>query len=146
MRLVAPLVVAAFCAAPALAQSVEAVNDVLDTIFGEHERFETAFETLQSAVADGDAQAVAELAAYPLVVKVGERREIADAAAFVAVYATIMTDEIVAAVRDQSYAELFANDQGIMFGNGQVWMSGVCADDACADWDVRIITIQSTAP
>ena len=32
-----------------------------------------------------------------------------------------------------------------MFGNGQVWMTGVCADDACAVWDVKIVTIQSTA-
>ena len=57
----------------------------------------------------------------------------------------IVTEETVAAVSGQSYESLFASDQGIMFGNGQVWMSGVCEDDACERWDVKIITIQSTA-
>ena len=144
MRSVTPLALALILATPAFAQSADAVNGVLDTIFGEHERFQVAFETLQDAVAEGDAETVASLAAYPLVVKVGERREIADVDAFVAAYDSIMTDEIAAAVTDQTYDNLFANDQGIMFGNGQVWMSGVCDDDQCASWDVRIITIQST--
>ncbi len=31
-----------------------------------------------------------------------------------------------------------------MFGNGQVWLNGICEDDACNEFDVRIITIQST--
>lgn len=144
MRRVTPLALSLLIATSAFAQSAEAVNTVLDTIFGEHEKFETAFAALQDAVTADDAETVAALAAYPLVVKVGARREIANEADFVAAYESIMTPEIVSAVTAQTYDALFANDQGIMFGNGQVWMSGVCEDDGCDVWNVRIITIQST--
>ena len=50
------------------------------------------------------------------------------------------------AVTGQTYENLFVNAEGVMFGNGQVWMGGVCTDDACSDFEVRIIAIQSTAP
>ena len=139
--LIATLVAASM---PALAQTAEAVNTVLDAVFGEHARFAAAFTQLQEAVAEEDAEEVAALAAYPLVVKVGERVQVGSAEAFVAAYSDIMTDEIVTAVMEQGYESLFASEQGIMIGNGQVWMSGVCADDACENWDVRIVTIQST--
>mgnify|MGYP001025867474 FL=1 len=131
--------------APALAQTAAAVNAHLDSIFGEHGKFEQAFSALQAAVSSGDAKAVAVLAAYPLVVKVDGRREVGSEEEFTRLYDEIVTEEIVAAVSGQSYESLFASDQGIMFGNGQVWMSGVCEDDACEQWDVKIITIQSTA-
>lgn len=132
-------------ASPVLGQTAEDVNAVLDAIFGGHDKFETAFADLQEAVAIEDAGTVAALAAYPLVVKVEERREVTSAEEFAFGYDEIMTDEIVDAVAGQTYDTLFASDQGIMFGNGQVWMSGVCEDDDCAQWDVKIITIQSTA-
>ena len=131
---------------PAVAQSPDDVNRVLDVIFGDHAKFESAFAALQEAVAEEDAEAVAALAAYPLVVKVDERREVGSAEAFVSLYDQIMTDEIVTVIAEQEYGSLFASDQGIMFGRGEVWMSGVCEDDSCAVWDVRIITIQSAEP
>lgn len=145
MRLIIAIVALLAAMSSAVAQTAESVDIVLDTVFGEHEKFVDAFAVLQDAVAADDAEAVAALAAYPLVVKVGERREIGSPEEFVAHYDEIMTSEIVATVIRQEYGTLFANEQGIMFGNGEVWMSGVCADDTCAEWDVLIITIQSTA-
>ena len=53
---------------------------------------------------------------------------------------------LTAAGRAQAEAlgRRFAAD-GVMFGNGEVWLNGICKDDACADFDVKIVTIQSTA-
>ena len=132
-------------AVPVLAQTADDINAAIDALLGDHEKYRVAFDALQVAVANEDAEAVAALAAYPLIVKVGERQEIADEEAFVAGYGDVMTDEIVDAVTSQTWEGVFANDQGLMFGNGQVWLAGVCTDDACTDFDVKIITIQSTA-
>lgn len=133
-----------FAAAPVAAQTADDVNEQLDLVFGEHERMADAFAALQTAVKEGDAEAVAALVAYPLVVNVGPRREIASPEEFVAAYDKIMTKEIVDAVTEQAYEKLLVNDDGMMFGNGQVWISGVCQDANCDTWEPRIITIQST--
>jgi hypothetical protein len=37
---------------------------------------------------------------------------------------------------NQSYGQLFANSQGVMIGDGQVWFGGVCERQSCV---VRII-------
>lgn len=133
-----------FVVAPASAQSVEEVNARIEMVLGDHTKYEAAFEALQTAVAEGDAEAVAGLAAYPLIVKVDGRREIASGEEFAAAYDEIMTEEITSTIAGQTYENLFVNNQGIMFGNGEVWMAGVCEDDSCEVWDVKIITIQST--
>lgn len=145
MRFILAVAAVQSLAAPVAAQTADDVNAVIETVLGDHRKFEMAFDALKAAVADDDAEAVAALVAYPLVVKVGERELIETPEAFLAGYDAIMTDEIITAVDAQTYETLFANDQGIMFGNGQMWMSGVCDDDSCESWEVKIITIQSTA-
>jgi hypothetical protein len=139
-----PLAAALLLATPATAQTVDDVNGTIETVLGDHTRFEAAFEALQTAVAEGDAEAVSALVAYPIIVKVGERQEIATPEDFVAAYDAIMSDEIYAAITEQTYESLFVNAEGIMFGNGEVWISGVCEDDACEVWDAKVIAIQST--
>ena len=49
------------------------------------------------------------------------------------------------AITAQKWQDLFVNYQGIMIGNGQVWINGICKDDKCAAFDVKVVTIQSTA-
>lgn len=146
MRLLPLLVLATMCVVPALpaaAQDAASVNETLVTVFGESEKFEVAFADLQAAVTAGDAEAVAAMATYPLVVEVGERREIESAEAFVAEYDEIVTVPIARIITEQAYGDLIANFDGIAFGSGEVWLTGVCDDDDCANWEVKIITIQT---
>jgi hypothetical protein len=63
---------------------------------------------------------------------------------FVEHYDGIVTEEVKAAVVGQEYEDLFVSADGVMFGDGQMWLNGICKDDACAEFDVRIITIQNT--
>ena len=108
--------------------------------------YRQAFDAIQQAVAEGDATAFADWVSYPIeVVADGEPMVIGDAAQFADYYEAIVTPEIAQAVENQSFNELFINSEGAMFGDGQVWMSEVCLDDACANSEVKIITIQSTA-
>ena len=108
--------------------------------------YRQAFDAIQQAVAAGDATAFADWVSYPIEVAAdGEPMVIGDAAQFAEHYEGIVTPEIAQAVADQSFNELFVNSEGAMFGNGQVWMSEICLDDACSNSEVKIITIQSTA-
>jgi len=98
----------------------------------------TAFVAdLQRAVREGDKAAIAALVDYPLKARVeGKTRTIKDKAAFIKDYNAIMTMAVQAAVADQNPAALFANSQGLMFGNGQVWI-GLTEDG------LRIIAINN---
>lgn len=108
--------------------------------------YRQAFDAIQQAVTEGDAVAFADWVSYPIEVKAdGQSVVIGDATEFAEQYGAIVTPEIAQAVADQSFNELFINADGAMFGDGQVWMSEICLDDACTNSEVKIITIQSTA-
>jgi hypothetical protein len=147
MRFLAAMTAALlFAATPVAAQSIEDVNAMIETVLGDHSKYQAAFEALQAAVAADDREAVIALAFYPFVAKMPDRLMIETPEDFAASYDAIMTDEIVGAIEAQAYETLIVNDQGIGFGNGQVWLAGVCEEETCDAWDVKIITIQTTAP
>lgn len=120
------------------------VRQRIGQLLGEVAPYETVFTALQKGVATHDAKAVAALPIYPLHINVaGQKREIADAAAFEREYDRIITADIARAVTAQTFDTLFVNAQGAMLGDGQVWIGSVCADAACADPQVGIIAIQN---
>jgi hypothetical protein len=86
--------------------------------------FVQGLNQLKTAVADGNKAKVAAFGAYPLNVYAGGKKEtIANARAFVQKYNRIMTSRVKAAILDQRVNQLFVNDQGVMVGSGQVWLS-----------------------
>lgn len=128
--------------APAGAQS-ETTNQTIDQQLGDHTKYEAVIKALQTAVAAHDAAGVAELVSYPIGVRVnGKETHIKSAKAFAENYDAIFTPTIAKAVTDQKYDDLFVNYKGIMFGDGQVWINGICHDNACKEFDAKIITIQ----
>jgi len=140
MLLAAPLIIAGAAAAFADESSV---NQTIDQQLGDHTKYQAVIVALQKAVAAQDAKGVAALVSYPIGVKVnGKETNIKSAKAFEQHYKAIMTPEITKAVTDQKYEDLFVNYQGIMFGDGQVWINGICTDDTCKNFDVKVQTIQ----
>jgi hypothetical protein len=136
------LAAAAF--ASALSATPTLANDQI-AMFGDEAAYMEAFEAIKTAVAADDAEAVAAMIAYPFKVTAdGEDYLFDGPEGVVEHYDSIVTDEIKQAVADQEYRYLFANQDGVMFGDGQVWLSEVCLDDACEKAEVKIVTIQST--
>ncbi|KKB11916.1 hypothetical protein VE25_10215 [Devosia geojensis] len=128
----------------ASAQSVEDVNGRIESLLGGSDTFAAAFEVLQDAVETQDKATVASLVRYPLNITLdGRRIAIAGEEEFVARYDEIVTPEVVEAVTSQVYADLFVNADGVMFGDGEVWMNAYCTDRSCAVtyWLVRAINI-----
>lgn len=91
---------------------------------------------LKQALAADDRAAVAAMVSYPLHVYAPGRglTTYRDAATLRAGYAWVFTPEVTAAVATATPDSLFARDQGVMIGNGQVWINEVHAV-------VKIITI-----
>ncbi|MDR7219774.1 hypothetical protein [Aminobacter aminovorans] len=130
---------------PAEAQN-ETTNQSIDQLLGDHTKYEAVINALQKAVAAHDAAGVAELVSYPIGVSVnGKEMHIRSAKAFAENYDGIFTPSITKAVTDQKYADLFVNYKGIMFGDGQVWINGICHDNACKNFDAKIIGIQDVS-
>ncbi len=124
----------------------KAVDDAIDNALSDHARYRAVFDELQRAVAAKDAAAVAALVDYPLAATVdGKKTKIEDAPAFVAEYEKIVTPAIADAVVKQKYSDLFVNYKGVMIGNGQVWLNGVCKDRACKQAEVKVVAIQPGA-
>ena len=128
----------------AAAQGIDEVNERIEMLLGSSETFAVAFEVLQDAVGAGDKATVASLVHYPFNVTIdGERFAIDGEEAFIERYDEIVTPPVAAAVTGQDYAGLFVNADGVMFGDGEVWMNAYCTDRSCAVtyWLVRAINI-----
>ena len=144
--LLAAFAVLAVLATPVVAQTEADTDATLDLEMGDHVPFRAAFDAIKAAVAAGDAAALAEFVPFGEAIMVaGQSRVFEQDGEFVAAYDDVFTPEVVAAVDGQSYETLFVNSEGVMFGNGQLWINGLCNDTACSTFDVKIITIQSTA-
>lgn len=141
--LVAAIVLALSVDSAAMAQTVEETNARLDQVFGEHESFGDVFDILFRAVEAGDAATVASLAKYPLRVATnGEEYEIDGEQTFVDNYDTIITPAIRDVIVSQDFALLFVNQDGVMYDDGDVWVTPVCLDDQCVRYRWLITAIQ----
>lgn len=129
-------------ATTANAQSAEEMNKTLDELYGTHAPYHAFFEKLKKAVAEGDKQTVASMIDYPFQARINDKAvKIRDQKHFVSDYDKIITPKVKEAVAGQTYPALFANWQGIMIGDGEVWFSGICNDDSCKQQEVRITAI-----
>lgn len=129
--------------AAAVSATDQAVNDSIDNNLGDHTRYQAVIQQLQAAVAAGDAAKVAALAQYPFSVDIGGKATVLkNEQEFVARYQEFMTPDISKAIVDTKYADLLVNYKGVMFGNGQAWINGICKDDQCKAFDVKLVTLQ----
>lgn len=132
--------------APGVAAQERSTSESIQEVLGDSAQYRKVITAFQAAVRTHDPGAVAALVRYPITVTViGKgRRTIRDSAAFVGAYDRIITPAIAAAVQGEKYDALMVNYQGVMLGNGEVWINGTCRDASCSASDVKVITIQPT--
>ena len=124
----------------------QAVNDAIDSNLGDHARYQAVIQDLQAAVAAEDAAKVASLVQYPISVDIGGKKiTLKTEQDFVARYQELMTPDIRKAIVDTKYGDLFVNYKGVMFGSGQAWINGICKDEQCKAFDVKLVTLQHGA-
>ncbi|PJL61798.1 hypothetical protein [Stenotrophomonas maltophilia] len=132
---------AAPAAEPAAADaSAEDARARIETLLGDAAQYEKVFNAFKTAVVGGDRAAVVEEVRFPLNIAGGKK--ITGPGEFQRNYEKIITPAVVKAVSGQDFGKVFVNQQGVMIGDGQVWLNGQCLDQACAQTEVKVITIQ----
>ncbi|NML27839.1 hypothetical protein [Zoogloea dura] len=103
-------------------------------------------QKLQAAVAAGQPATVADLVSFPLRVNEEHRKpRYVSRARFVASYSKVFTPHVRAVVVAQDPQTLFQNASGAMFGNGEVWLAGVCSNTACTHSKVLVTAVNLSA-
>lgn len=117
----------------------------IDLSVGNHLKVQRLLTDLQQSVSQHNAAAVAALVHYPIKVNPGKHPiTIKNPKAFIKDYDRIITPDIAAAIYKQKYDALFVNSQGVMIGDGEVWITSFCLDKNCKNSDIKIGTIQDT--
>jgi hypothetical protein len=125
--------------------SLTSLDKSIDLSVGSHVKVQKLLTDLQQAVSLHNAPAVAALVHYPIKVNPGKHPiTIKNPKAFIKDYDRIITPDIAAAIYKQKYDALFVNSQGVMIGDGEVWITGFCLDKNCKNSDIKIGTIQDT--
>jgi hypothetical protein len=139
LRLAAALCLTA-AVLPVYAQTAQDVDARMDALFGAHEPYHAFFDQLKRAVAAKDKNAVAGMIKYPVAIHhANDQTILRTRKDFLARYDRIFTPKLVDIVARQDYATLFVRDEGAMIGDGEIWFSGVCRDQACKQSDIKII-------
>lgn len=112
----------------------------IETLLGDAAQYEKVFNAFKTAVVGGDRAAVVEEVRFPLNIANG--RKITGPGEFQRNYEKIITPAVVKAMSGQDFGKVFVNQQGVMIGDGQVWLTGECLDKACARTEVKVGTIQ----
>lgn len=126
----------------------KAIDDAIDTLLGDHAKYQAAIDAYQKAVAAGDKEAVAALIDYPFSATIdGKRTSIKNASGFVENYDKIVTPAIAGVIRTQKYSDLMVNGKGVMFGSGETWINGICKKGSadCSEFEVKVVAIQPGA-
>jgi hypothetical protein len=114
----------------------------IERLLGDPQPYEQVFNDLQRGIAAGDRVAVGKLMRYPLRATIaGNNKQIANEEAFQRAYADIVTPAVAKLIAEQRFDTLFVNGQGVMLGQGEVWITGVCKDSACAQSEVKVNNI-----
>ncbi|OEZ00035.1 MULTISPECIES: hypothetical protein [Stenotrophomonas] len=138
----APPVAGTDSAATPAAPSEGGARERIDSLLGNADKYESVFNDLQRGIAAGDRAAVAGLMRYPVRVSIaGKSQQVKDAASFQRDYDKIVTPSLTKLIGEQKFDELFVNWQGVMLGQGEVWINGVCPDNDCKNADVKVNNI-----
>jgi len=116
------------------------VRQRIDQVLGDAAQYEAVFNAFQKAVNGGDHAAVVEEVRFPLNIANGAK--ITGPGEFQRNYERILTPAVRKAIAAQKFDDVMVNQQGVMIGDGQVWLNGTCLDQACSRTEVKVVTIQ----
>jgi len=137
--------VALLAASPALAQTAADTDKAIDTVLGgPHAVYATAIADIQKALTDHNVQGIAGYFSFGEPIKVnGKDETINDLDDLTAKFDSLFNAKVVSAVTGSKYESLMVNDQGIMFGDGELWISGECDENPCQLPFINIIAINN---
>jgi hypothetical protein len=140
----AALIGATLLTATASRADEASVDQQIEALLGDSLDYKELFYAFKVALEEGKSDIVVSLVNYPLTVTIdGDAATYASEQDLLDAYDSVFTEAIVEAVSNQEYGDLFVNSEGVMIGNGEVWISGICEDSACSSAPPRVAVIQS---
>lgn len=128
---------------PSLADEAS-VDQQIENLLGDAADYKELFYAFKVALEEEKSDIVVSLINYPLTVNIdGDEATYSSEQELLDAYDSVFTETIVEAVSNQEYGDLFVNSEGVMIGNGEVWISGICEDSACTSAPPRVAAIQS---
>ena len=120
------------------------VDQRIETLLGDAADYKELFYAFKVALEEGKSDIVVSLVSYPITVSIdGEEATYSSEQELLDGYDSVFTETVVEAVSNQEYGDLFVNSEGVMIGNGEVWLSGICEDTACTSAPPRVAVLQS---
>ncbi len=117
-------------------------NSRLDYLFGQHKIYKEFFYRMKNAILNSDSAKLAGMIEYPIRIRINKtNNKIRNRKEFLKYYRKIIDPSIIKAIEHQQYCNLFANSEGIMINNGEIWFTGICKDSDCKKIIVKIIAI-----
>lgn len=149
-RRIYALLLALALVSPLLASAVENAAGRFEAAGLEDGEVRKFFQGFQEAVRSRNADRVAGFVEFPLRVNLCKGSQTIQRKDFARRFPSVFDARISEAVRKQTFESLFANSQGVMIGDGEVWFSGICegtaADDPCSKQRIRVITVNKVCP
>ena len=99
------------------------------------------FLKFKAAVINHDVKKVASMASYPLMVN--GKFAASNRLSFISHYDVIFTPKVVGAIKHQTYQKLWSNYEGVMIGDGEVWFGGICSDQSCSKYEIKILSVNN---
>ncbi len=93
--------------------------------FDEKESFLKFFPLLKEAVRTKDPKKISPYMLYPFKVNGKTTIKIKDPQEFEAKFKTLFTEKIISVITAQKLEDLFCQYQGVMFGDGEVWVQKI---------------------
>ena len=131
-------------AQPAFAQDEQAIWDNIESIHGDADGFFEIYGAIQDAIMSDDPFVISDYALYPLMVNAnGETYDVLDEQDLLNEFDSLVTPETLEAVLNQNVADLIVTSEGVGLGNGAMWITNVCLDDACEETQWGILSINN---
>jgi hypothetical protein len=119
--------------ASAAAQPSEAANNC-GVLGYDEERVAVVLQALKEAAASMTPDSIEPYIEYPFTARSHAKNILIRSAKDLRrAFPRMFTDRVRSAILSQSLDNAFSNYQGVMMGNGQVWIGQVCRDSECHD-------------
>ncbi|RYE60829.1 MAG: hypothetical protein EOO82_02725 [Oxalobacteraceae bacterium] len=142
LRIAATALFALALVAPTLA-SEEDVYANIEAIHGNADGFFEIFSGVQDAAMFNPVD-IAGYALYPITINAnGETYDILDQQDFVDNFDSLILQETIDAIANQDVDDLIVTSEGVGVGNGVLWITNICLDDACNDTQWGVFSINN---
>lgn len=114
----------------------------IESLHGDADGFFEVFGLVQDAINFGDPTTIARHVAYPVTIRAnGETYDVLEAKDLLDNFDTLLSPDTQTAISEQDVDDLIVNSDGVGIGNGALWMSNVCLDEACSKtvWKITAI-------